>query len=105
MTLLADATHKDKPGLIPAVRRLVRSSELWLVLVAAVIGAGAGALTLGLGLIARFMQGVLFAIQPEVRLSATPGVTPLRLLALPLGGLVLGAVTWAWTRRRPKPAV
>jgi CIC family chloride channel protein len=105
MNLLADAAPAERPGLAQAARRLVRSSELWLVLSAAVIGAGAGVITLGLGVLARGAQQLLFAIEPEVRLSATPGVAPWRLLALPLGGLVLGAVSWAWTRRRPKPAV
>ena len=58
------------PGAWRAARRLIRSSELFLVLLAAVIGAGAGAMALGLGRAAHTLQVVLFGIEPEVRLSA-----------------------------------
>jgi CIC family chloride channel protein len=99
------ALRPDRPGLLQGARRLVRSSELWLVLTAALIGAGAGAITIGLGVIAHGLQQILFGIAPEVRLSAAARVAPWRLLALPAGGLILGLVTWGWTRRRPKPPI
>jgi CIC family chloride channel protein len=87
------------------LRAQIRSSELWLVFIAACIGAGAGGLAMVQGAVAHALQVALFGIEPEVRLSAAPPIAPLRLIAIPLGGLILGLATWAWTRRRPSPPV
>ena len=87
------------------LRAQIRSSELWLVFVAVLIGAAAGGLAIAQGAISHAIQVLLFGIEPEVRLSAAPPIAPIRLIALPVGGLILGGVTWAWTRRRPKPPV
>jgi CIC family chloride channel protein len=87
------------------LRAQIRSSELWLVFVAVLIGAAAGGLAIAQGAIAHAVQVTLFGIEPEVRLSAAPPIAPIRLIALPVGGLILGVATWAWTRRRPKPPV
>jgi CIC family chloride channel protein len=87
------------------LRARTRSSELWLVLIAAAVGAGAAGLALLQGAIAHGLQVMLFGIEPEVRLSAAPPISPIRLIALPVGGLLLGALTWLWTRRRPSPPV
>ncbi|HUO21273.1 MAG TPA: chloride channel protein [Caulobacteraceae bacterium] len=89
-----------------AARRLIRSSALWLVLVAAAIGAAAGAMAVGLGQAAHAMQVLMFGIEPEVRLSAAVRVAPIRLiLALPAGGVLLGLTGAIWARRNPKPPV
>ena len=48
---------------------------------------------------------LLFGIEPEVRLSVAPPIAPLRLLAIPAGGLVLGLAGWLWARRRKAPPV
>ena len=93
------------PSAWRAARRLIRSSELSLVLLAALVGAGAGAMAVGLGWAAHALQVALFGIEPEVRLSAAARVAPARLIAVPIGGLVLALVGMAWTRRRPKPPV
>ena len=87
------------------VRRMVRSSELWLVLVAALVGVGAGVMTVSLGAAAHALQVALFNIEPEVRLSAAAKIEPVRLLALPFGGLLLGLTGFLWSRRRPKAPV
>jgi CIC family chloride channel protein len=87
------------------LRAQIRSSELWLVFLAVWVGAAAGGLALLLGAAAHGMQVALFGLEPEVRLSVAPPIAPLRLLALPAGGLVLGALGYAWARRRPAPAV
>ena len=71
------------------LRARIRSSELWLVLIAAVVGAAAGFLALTQGAIAHAMQVMLFGIEPEVRLSAAPPLTPVRLIALPVGAIHL----------------
>ena len=87
------------------LRGQIRSSELWLVFIAVLVGAVAGTMALALGVVAHAIQVALFGIEPEVRLSVAPPITPVRLLAIPAGGLVLGALAFLWTRRRPQPAV
>ena len=87
------------------LRSQIRSSELWLVFIAAWVGAMAGGLAIGMGVIAHAIQVLMFGIEPEVRLSVAPPIAPLRLLAIPLGGLILGVGGWLWTRRRPTPPV
>jgi CIC family chloride channel protein len=87
------------------LRAQIRSSELWLVFIAACVGALAGGLAIGMGVIAHTLQVLMFGIEPEVRLSVAPPIAPLRLLAIPLGGLILGVGGWLWTRRRPTPPV
>jgi CIC family chloride channel protein len=91
--------------LLAWIRAQIRSSELWLVLIALLVGAAAGAMAMVLGVIAHAVQEVLFGIEPEVRLSVAPPIAPHRLLAIPLGGLLLGGLAFFWTRRRPTPVV
>ncbi len=87
------------------LRGRIRSSELWLVFIAAGVGAGAGALAMAQGWAAHGAQVLLFGIEPEVRLSSAPPIAPIRLLALPAGGVIMGALAWLWARRRPAPPV
>ena len=87
------------------LRTRTRSSELWLVAVAAALGGVAGATALALGSLAHLLQRLFYHIDVDARLSAIPALPPSALLVLPAGGLLLGVVTWAWTRWRPKPAV
>ena len=87
------------------LRRQIRSSELWLVFIAILVGAIAGTMALAQGVVAHAIQVVLFGIEPEVRLSVAPPIAPARLLAIPAGGLILGALAFLWTKRRPQPPV
>jgi CIC family chloride channel protein len=87
------------------LRARIRSSELWLVFIAAALGALAGGLAMFQGALAHGLQVLLFGIEPEVRLSAAPPIAPVRLLALPVGGVIMGVLAWVWTRRRPSPPV
>ena len=87
------------------LRRRIRSSELWLIAVATLIGAGAGALAVLQAKLAHGLQVLLFNINLDERLSAQSTIAPWRTLAIPLGGLVLGLATWAWLKYRPRPAV
>ncbi len=91
--------------LLTWIRGQIRSSELWLVLIALLVGAAAGAMAMAMGVIAHAMQVALFGIEPEVRLSVAPPIAPYRLLAIPLGGLLLGGLAFLWARRRPTPVV
>jgi CIC family chloride channel protein len=87
------------------LRTQIRSSELWLVLIALLVGAAAGAMAMAQGVIAHAIQVVMFGIEPEVRLSVAPPIAPIRLLAVPFGGLILGGLAFLWARRRPTPVV
>lgn len=87
------------------LRRRIRSSELWLIAVATVVGVVAGSLAVLQGRVAHEIQLLLFGFDPDQRLSAQVVISPLRALFIPLGGLVLGVLSWLWLRYRPKPAV
>jgi CIC family chloride channel protein len=87
------------------LRRRTRSSELWVIAVATVVGLVAGALAVLQAKIAHGVQVRLFGFDPDERLSAQAAVHPLRLLAIPLGGLLLGLFTAAVLRFRPNHAV
>lgn len=87
------------------LRRRIRSSELWLIAVATLIGAAAGTFAVLQAQVAHGLQMLLFEIDINERLSAQARVAPWRLLAIPIGGLLLGLAGWAWSRYRPRPAV
>lgn len=99
-----DARRQALPWLA-WLRRRTRSSELWLIAVATVVGSTAGALAVLLEKVAHATQVWLFAFDPNERLSAQAMIEPWRLLAIPLGGLVLGLFTALVLRFRPSPAV
>ncbi len=106
MTALnSEPAHDAGGGPLAWLRAQIRSSELWLVLIAVLVGALAGAMAMAQGAIAHTLQVALFGIEPEVRLSVAPPITPVRLLAIPVGGLILGGLSLLWTRRRPQPPV
>ncbi|MEW6392057.1 MAG: chloride channel protein [Pseudomonadota bacterium] len=99
-----DARRQALPWLA-WLRRRTRSSELWLIAVATVVGSTAGALAVLLEKVAHATQVWLFAFDPNERLSAQAMIEPWRLLAIPLGGLLLGLFTALVLRFRPSPAV
>jgi len=76
------------------VRQRLRASEAVLILLAIVIGGFAGLLSVLQGAVARTIQLLLFALPSGERLSATPAIPLLALLALPLGGIVLALFSW-----------
>lgn len=67
----------------------VRAAELLFVLVAIVIGMGAGLLTVVQGALARTLQHGLYQMPSHMRLSGMPMLAWWQLLILPLGGCVL----------------
>ena len=86
--------------LIIFLRGQIRASELWLVVIAAGVGAAAGLGTIAIGYAAHTLQTLLYGIDFDERLSALQRVDPVRLWALPLGGGLLVLFTWAWARGR-----
>jgi len=90
---------------ITSLRRRVRSSEVWLTALAIVAGAAAAVFTLAVGRIAHELQVFLYGFDSNERLSAQQWIEPVRLLALPVGGLILGLSAWWWKKSRSGPPV
>lgn len=87
---------------LAAVRRLFRASEGALLVIAIMVGAAAGLLTLLIHRIARAMQSAFYGLEGDT-LSAASHVSPWSLIALPIGGLLLGLVSRAVSRRWTTP--
>ncbi len=69
----------------------MRSVEIFFVLVAVLVGMGAGLLTVVQGSLARALQHLLYRLPDDLRLSGAPPLDWRQLLILPLGGAVLVA--------------
>ena len=81
------------------VRALLRSNEFYLIPLALVIGAIAGAIVTLMAAIAQFAHVAIYGIPVDVRLSANAYVSPWAAMIAPaLGGLSLGIMEW-WRRR------
>jgi len=87
---------------ISSLRTLFRSSEAALVVIAIGVGVAAGVLTILQNRIAHGLQSLIYGLNGE-SLSAAAEVAPLRLLALPIGGLILGYGSRAVLRRWRTP--
>ncbi len=93
-------------GRAAQLRALIRSSELLLVLVAALTGAGAAALVTGMSAASQAAHVLLFGLPLDQRLSAAAHVEPWRALVFPAaGGLAIGLIE-LWRRaHQARPAV
>lgn len=84
------------------LRALVRADELWLVVLAAIIGALAGLGVVVMEIIAQFMHRYLFDLPGDAHLSGVSAVAPLNALLVPsLGGLAFGLIGLLVIRYRP----
>ena len=76
------------------LRRWLRSSEAAMIVIAIVVGAMAGLVTALQSVIAHGLQHLFYGVGIN-RLSALASIRhPLRLLALPAGGLILALINW-----------
>ncbi|THD74315.1 MAG: chloride channel protein [Phenylobacterium sp.] len=91
--------------LLAEVRRRLRASELWLIVLSVGVGAAAGALAVLQVRIAHSLQMLLYNIDFEEHLSAEAHISPLQAIWLPIGGLALGVFSWLVRRRRSAPLV
>jgi len=91
MDWISSTLEKFNP--LDRLRSRFRSSEIWFIGLAMVAGIAAGLLTLFQSQLAHRLQQTLFGLQPEQRLSAVERIPFAALLVLPLGGLVVGAIT------------
>lgn len=88
------------------LRALVRTDELWLVLLAAVVGALAGLFVVLMNLSTLTLHRLLFALPPGVRLSEARRIDPWRTVLVPsLGGLAFGAASALVNKFWPRRAV
>ncbi len=88
------------------LRALVRADEIWVLVLAAAIGVGAGIAVWLITGAAQFLHQVLFGIGHDQRLSAMDRLNPFVTVAVPiLGGLFLGLITLAIAKVYSRRAV
>ena len=92
---------------VPQVlRALVRINELWLLTLAAWVGACAGVMVFLMTAAAQLMHQVLYSLPSGAHLSAMPQLPHWRpLLVLPLGGLAVGLFGLIVGRFHPRRAI
>ncbi|HEY3814872.1 MAG TPA: chloride channel protein [Caulobacteraceae bacterium] len=93
------------PAYVRFIRNRVRESEAWLLFTAIGIGAASGVMARLLNFASDWLHQELFGMPYGERLSALNHPLGWRLLWLPFGGLLLGALTWLWRRAYPRPIV
>ncbi len=88
------------------LRALVRADEIWLVVLSAFIGCGAGIMVWVMTYLTQLVHQVLFLIGRAERLSAMVELDPFRTVLVPcFGGLLLGLFGLALMRYRQRRAV
>ncbi len=88
------------------LRALVRADEIWLVVLSAFIGCGAGIVVSAMTETTQLVHELLFRIGANERLSAMVELSPIRTLVVPtLGGLVIGLFGLLIARYNPRRAV
>nr|WP_174787967.1 chloride channel protein [Gluconacetobacter liquefaciens] len=100
------SVRDDRVAYVPRLlRALVRADELWLVVLAACVGAGAGVLVSVMNHATLLAHRILFAAPGEGRISGLAAIIPLRAVLVPtLGGLglgLLGIFIARWAPGRP----
>jgi CIC family chloride channel protein len=88
---------------LTVLRRQLRASEAALIVLALILGCCAGLMTLIQERVAHAMQTLLYGIDVDDRLSAASAIAPLRLIALPIGGVVLAVFGYFARSRRRAP--
>ena len=86
------------------LRTRLRQSEATFILLAVVVGTIGGGLSVALGTAAHALQRMLYDLPGTLRLSAAPSLGWPRLMALPLGGALLGLLHLGlerWRQRTP----
>ena len=93
-------------SLVSRLRGAVRSSELALTVIAAVVGAGAGVLVMMMSRLVQWTHEHLFGIDLNERLSGAARLDPIAVVAWPVaGGLIVGLSLWLTQRLKRPPAV
>lgn len=87
---------------VASFRRVFRSSEAALIAVSVLVGLGAAVLMIAQNRFAHGIQSLIYGLSGG-SLSAASSIDPLRLLALPLSGILLGFGSRAAVRRWGTP--
>ena len=88
------------------LRALVRADEIWLVALAAVVGACAGVLVWFMTEVTQLIHQALFLISSTERLSAMVSLNPWRAVLVPsVGGLAFGVISYLIAKFRPRRSV
>jgi len=88
------------------LRALVRADEIWLVVLAAFVGAAAGLCVTAMSAITQLAHRALFLLGPHERLSGQISLPWARALLVPsVGGLAVGLLGWAVARWYPRRAI
>jgi len=97
---------RSRRSLLSRARGLVRSSEVALALLAAVVGGGAGVLVMLMSRTVQWTHEMLFGIDLNERLSGAARLDPVAVVFWPmLGGLVVGISLWLTRKAKRPPAV
>jgi CIC family chloride channel protein len=102
-SLLVAPRFATKP--LAWLRGRFRVSEAWFVGLAIAIGTGAGLLAVVQSQIAHALQARLFGLNLDERLSGMAEISPLSLVWLPVGGLLLGGLGVALRRLKSPPLI
>jgi CIC family chloride channel protein len=96
------SAHKSLSAILPALRALVRMDEVWLAVLATVVGVFGGIGVVIINGVTTWMHTALFALAPGQGLSESASIDPMRAVLVPtLGGLALGLSMWALAKLRP----
>jgi CIC family chloride channel protein len=87
------------------LRALVRADEIWLVLLAGILGVAAGLLVVAMNQGTQLAHEFLFGLPPGQRLSGQAAIAPLRAAVPVFGGLLVGVIGLAVARWTPRRAV
>jgi CIC family chloride channel protein len=88
------------------LRALVRTDEIWLVVLAGLVGLAAGLCVTAMSAISQLMHELLYGIGPGERLSGVVAINPWRTVAaLVGGGLAMGLSSFVIMRFWPRRAI
>lgn len=87
------------------LRAMVRTNELWMVLLAAGLGIGAGLAVVAMNHISQMAHEILYGLEPGARLSAQTVIARWCVAVPAAGGVLMGVTALALSRWRPRRAV
>ncbi len=91
--------------MLPWLRALVRGEEVWLVVLAAIVGVAAGLLVVAMNTTSQSMHEILFGLAPGARISAQATISPGMAFVPAAGGVLMGLFSLALARWRPRRAI
>ena len=95
-----------EPRPVGAAEPRLRDNDLFLILLAVCAGALAGLGVIATDLVLEGLHRLAFGLPPDARLSSADGISPLRVLAIPIaGGILVGGATALLRRWRPREVV